>query len=150
MNPLTRMQAVLRPINLPVVVLLIVLGFGLTSRATCQSASSAEKEDGSGGFPAPDHPIATPYNHSVRLLWGVSTPGSAMPRDAVVGYNVYRSAVSNDRSPKRINSAPCARTIYTDPDVEAGKTYFYVTRGVTAKGVEGGPSNEVKVVMPPR
>jgi hypothetical protein len=146
----TRMRAVLRPINLQALVLLIVLGCGLTSQATRQSASSAEKGHGSGGTPAADHPDATPHNHSVTLSWGVSTPASKMSRDAVVGYNVYRSAVSHDRSPKRVNSALCASTIYTDSEVEAGKTYFYVTRGVTAKGVEGGPSNEIEVVMPPR
>jgi hypothetical protein len=145
-----RVHALLRSINLQAVVLLIVLAFGLTSQAARQAASPAENGHGYGGTPAPDQPVAKPHNRSVTLSWGGSAPASMMPRDAVVGYNVYRSEVSHDHSPKRINSALCASTTYTDSEVEAGKTYFYVTRGVTAKGVESGPSNEVKAMMPPR
>jgi len=144
------MLGVFRLINLRAATLLMVLGFGIASPASDQAASSAETGHGSGGTPAPNHAVATPHNHSVTLSWGVSTPASKMPGDAVVGYNVYRGTKSHDRNAKRINSAPCAGTTYTDREVEAGKTYFYVTRGVTAKGVESGPSNEIKVVIPPR
>lgn len=136
----------LKPINLRSVWLIGVLGFGVASHDIGQA--SAENGRRPSGTPAPSHPAAEVYDHSVKLSWGPSTPASKLPRDAVVGYNVYRSTVSHDRNPKQINPKPWPDTTYIDADVEAGKTYFYVTRGVTAKGVESGPSNEVKVVMP--
>lgn len=140
----------LRPINLRSVSLIIVLGFGVVCQALSQTPSLAATAHDSADSPAPDHAAAAVYNHSVKLSWGPSTPASKLPRDAVIGYNVYRSTTAHDRNPKRINSKLYAGTTYTDTEVEAGKTYFYVTRGVTAQGVESGPSNQAKVVMPPR
>lgn len=135
-----------RPINLRSVWLIGVLGFGVASQAIVQA--SAENGHGPARSPAPDHLAGAVQNHKVKLTWGVSVPASKSSRDAVVGYNVYRSTATHDRNPKRITSKPCPGTTYTDAEVEAGKTYFYVTRGVTADGVESGPSNEIKVVIP--
>lgn len=128
----------------------VVLGFAPASRAVGQAVSVPDNGHGSGASPATDHTAVVVNKHSVKLSWAASVPASKSARDAVVGYNVYRSTKSHDRNAKRINSAVCVGTSYTDPDAEAGNTYFYVTRGVNAKGVESGPSNEVKVVMPPR
>lgn len=144
----TRMQRMLRPINLRIVVLIIVMVSTLASRAVAQAASPTD--NGHTDRAAPDHPSAAVHNHSVKLSWGPSKPASKSARDAVIGYNVYRSTVSRDPNPKRINSTLCPGTTYDDPDVEAGKTYFYVTRGVNANRVESAPSNEAKVVMPPQ
>jgi fibronectin type 3 domain-containing protein len=127
-------------IHLRAAVLVIAVGCGVASWAIGQAASPA----------AVDHPAAAVHHHSVKLSWAASVPASKSPGDAVVGYNVYRSTTSHDPKPKRINSKLCAGTTYTDTEVEAGKTYFYVTRGVNAKGVESGSSNEIKVVMPSR
>jgi len=125
-----------RPIFLQCMSLIAVAGFGVASQAIRPA-----------GDPAP---TAQVNGHSVKLSWGPSTPASKSPRDAVVGYNVYRSTVSHDPKPTRITSKPWAGTTYTDSEVEAGKTYFYVTRGVTAGGAESAPSNEAKAVMPPQ
>ena len=138
----------LRLINLRCVVLLIVLEFGVASQVPGQAASVAESGHHPADSPASDHPAVVVHNHSVKLSWRASTPASKLPRDVVVGYNVYRSTKSHDRDPQRINSKLCADTAYTDTDIKAGKTYYYVTRGVTAKGVESGSSNETKVVIP--
>lgn len=141
-------HAMLKPINLRSLwLIVVVLGASTTSAAFRQAVASANQGGPQAGT-APDHPAAAVYNHSVKLSWGRSRPATNLARDAVVGYYVYRSAVSHDPKPQRINSKPWADTTYTDPEVEPGKTYFYVARGVTAKGVESGPSNEVKVVMP--
>ncbi len=137
------MFKILRPINRLRIALLIPLGFGLASHAIAQAASAAEN----GQRPAPDHTTAAVHNHRVKLSWLASVPASKLPRDAVIGYNLYRSTTSHDPNPRRINSAPCKGTTYTDPVVAPG-TYFYVTRGVTTKGVESASSNEVKVVVP--
>jgi hypothetical protein len=143
-------HGMLRLIDLRAAMLLMVLGLGIASHAIGQAPSVADSGHGSAATPAHDHPAVVVNKHSVKLSWAASVPASKKAGDAVVGYNVYRSTKSHDRNPKRINATACVGTTYTDPDVEAGKTYFYVTRGVTAKGVESGPSNEVKVVMPPK
>jgi hypothetical protein len=150
---MTQVRGMFREINLrsgwlTMVVGFAVLGFGPASRAIRQAPSGPDS--GHAASPAPDHSAVTVNKHSVKLSWAASVPASKLARDAVVGYNIYRSTKSHDHNAKRINAAVCVGTIYTDPEVEAGKTYFYVTRGVTAKGVESGPSNEIKVVMPPR
>ena len=145
-----RMHRMLRPSNSRNLVLVFVLGvsvlgLSVASHAIMQAALSA---DNGRGSPEPNHPAAAAHYHSVKLSWAASVPASKLARDAIVGYNVYRSTKSHDRNPKRINSALCASTSFTDPEVESGKTYFYVTRGVNAKGMESPPSNEAKVVIP--
>jgi hypothetical protein len=140
----------LRSAWLIVVLQFVVLGFAPASRAVRQATSVLDNGHGSNPSPAADRPAVVVNKHSVKLSWAASVPASKSARDAVVGYNIYRSTKSHDHNAKRINSAVCVGTTYTDPDAEAGNTYFYVTRGVNAKGVESGPSNEVKVVMPPR
>jgi len=138
-----------RPINLPSVILIIAWGLGGVTQVMGQAPSAANDHHPANST-APDHPGAAVYNHTVKLSWGASVPATKAPRDAVIGYNVYRSETSHDRNPKRLNSKPWPNTTYTDAEVEAGKVYFYVTRGVTAQGVESRGSNEVRVEMPPR
>jgi fibronectin type 3 domain-containing protein len=41
-----------------------------------------------------------------------------------------------------------ASTSYTDNNVNAGATYYYVVTAVNADDQESGPSNEVKVKIP--
>jgi hypothetical protein len=137
-------ECMLRLTNLRSVALIIVLGLGLVPPAAGLAVLSAEIGGDADGSP-PGSPTAAVQGHSVKLSWAASVAASKSPRDAVVGYNVYRSTKSHDTNPKRINSKLCPGTAYTDTDVEAGKTYYYVTRGVTANGVESGPSNEIKV-----
>jgi hypothetical protein len=144
------MHHLLQLTNLRAVVLVIVLGLGVlgpavASPAIIQAVSSSKIGAGPADGSAPSSPAAAVQGHSVKLSWAASVPASKASRDAVVGYNVYRSTNSRDRNPKRINSKLCPGTTYTDTDVEAGKTYYYVTRGVAANGTESGSSNEIKV-----
>jgi hypothetical protein len=143
-----RKHFMLGSINLRSVMLFVVLGTGVASQAIGQAALSAENGHSSATSTAPDKRAAAAHNHSVKLSWRASIPASKLPRDAVIGYNVYRSTTSHDRRPRRINAALCAGTTYVDPEVEPGQMYFYVTRGVTAKGVESSSSNETRVVIP--
>jgi hypothetical protein len=79
--------------------------------------------------------------HSVTLSWDASASSD------VVGYNVYRGGVS--RGPySRINSALEAGTIYTDNNVTAGQTYYYVTTAVDGSGNESSYSNQTQAVIP--
>jgi fibronectin type 3 domain-containing protein len=82
----------------------------------------------------------------VRLTWKASTsPG--------VKYNVYRSGTkgeclkSKSNDCKKINSSPVATTSYEDKTVQAGQSYFYVTKAVSSGAAESGPSNEAQVMI---
>lgn len=79
--------------------------------------------------------------HSVTLTWNAST-------SPVTGYNVYRSTVQG-RDYVKINAALVqGKTSYKDETVESGKTYYYVTRAVDAKGKESADSNETTALVP--
>src|SRR6266496_6573677 len=78
--------------------------------------------------------------HTVSLSWIPST-------SSVVGYNVYRSAVSGGPY-ARINGAVTAAASYSDSSVQSGLTYFYVATAVDASSSESGYSGEVAAVIP--
>jgi hypothetical protein len=79
--------------------------------------------------------------HSVALSWNASTSAG------VVGYNVYRGGVSGGPY-TQINSALETATAYTDYNVTAGQTYYYVTTSVDGSGDESGYSNQTQAVIP--
>jgi len=90
-----------------------------------------------------------PGAHSVTLSWNASVPASAQPRDAVIGYIVYRSTKPHDATALPINVQRLTATTCVDTQVSTGETYYYVTRAVSASGALSGPSNEVRVQIPP-
>ena len=95
---------------------------------------------------SPTHQTASgngtaPPQHSVGLSWDASSSQN------VVGYNVYRGGVSGG-SYSKINTSLDASTNYTDNQVVAGQTYYYVTTAVDGNGVESGYSNQVQAVIP--
>jgi hypothetical protein len=89
-----------------------------------------------------------PAAHVVRLSWNASRPASKAAPDAIVGYIVYRSTTSHDRAAKPVTSEKVISTTYADSAVESGKTYYYVTRAVSASGKLSGPSTELSVRIP--
>ena len=144
-----------RLIDPPALVLRLTLGFalvglGVAAPVAGQAALSIESKNCPEQNPVPAHPGGAAPKHCVKLSWRASTPASTFPRDAVVGYNVYRSQTSHDPKPKQINAKPCSGTSYTDTDVQPGNVYFYVTRAVTKFGVQSGPSNEARAEIPPQ
>jgi hypothetical protein len=90
-----------------------------------------------------------PGARTVRLSWNPSVPASTLPRDAVIGYIVYRSAKPHDTGALPINLRRLTDTACVDTQVSPGETYYYVTRAVSASGALSGPSNEVRVEIPP-
>jgi hypothetical protein len=82
-----------------------------------------------------------PSSHSVGLSWDASTSTD------VVGYFVYRGAVSGGPYTKQ-NSSADANLAYTDSAVASGQTYFYVVTAVDSSNVESAYSNEVSAVIP--
>jgi hypothetical protein len=81
--------------------------------------------------------------HDVMLSWTISaTPG-------VVGYYIYRGTTSHGESSTPLNSTPINDTSYTDENVVAGGTYFYVVRALGADGVtQSANSNEAAATVP--
>jgi fibronectin type 3 domain-containing protein len=65
----------------------------------------------------------------------------------VVGYNIYRGAVSGGPY-VRLNSSPVTGTQYVDSTVLSGQTYFYVATAVASGNVESVDSNQVSGLIP--
>jgi hypothetical protein len=83
---------------------------------------------------------ATATQHSADLSWSPSA-------STVVGYNVYRSAMSGGPYTK-INSSLDPSTTYTDSTVQNGQTYYYVSTAVNGAGTESGYSNQLQMAIP--
>ena len=81
-----------------------------------------------------------PNFHSVDLSWQDGDK-------SIVGYNVYRGTRSGGPY-KKINSALNSSTNYTDPNVDLGHAYYYVTTAVNSAGQESAYSNQTKAVIP--
>jgi hypothetical protein len=101
----------------------------------------------SSGRPSSTNPTK---RHKVTLSWNPTVPATNFPRDAIIGYNVYRTttAGSSYDDKNKLNSTPLLGTKCVDMLVEPGRTYFYVTKAVSASGAVSGPSNEAKAVIP--
>ena len=80
-------------------------------------------------------------SHSVTLNWSASTSSN------VNGYHVYRGATSGG-SYTKITSSPVAATTYTDNNVLAGQTYYYVATAVDINNNESTYSNEAQATVP--
>jgi len=78
--------------------------------------------------------------HSVTLNWTASV-------SAVAGYNVYRASVSGGPY-AQLNFSLISGTSFTDSNVQAGKSYFYVTTAVDGSADESAFSNEVSATIP--
>jgi fibronectin type 3 domain-containing protein len=84
--------------------------------------------------------VSHPVQHSVALTSDAST-------STVSGYNVYRSTTSGSGYSK-LNASLVGSLSYTDPTVQDGTTYYYVTTAVDSSGDENVYSNEVPANIP--
>jgi hypothetical protein len=90
---------------------------------------------------------------SVKLSWNASVPASAMPKDAVAGYNIFRSELGKDclreaSACNKINQTLILGTSCTDYAVEAGRTYIYKAQAVSVRNVNSKLSNDAKATLP--
>ncbi len=83
------------------------------------------------------------------LSWNASTPADADHGDAI-GYCIYRSTKSSDRSMVRVNHKPFRGTTCTDNLVQNGKTYYYKVRAISAAGYASKGSNLALARIPNR
>ncbi len=101
----------------------------LTFSSNATNGPTTESLTGSG----------TAATHSVALTWHASS--------GAVGYNIYRGGVSGGPY-SMINTALDASTSYTDTNVSAGTTYYYVVTAVDSSTNESGYSNQATAVVP--
>ena len=78
--------------------------------------------------------------HAVSLAWNAST-------SQVAGYNVYRGTVSGGPYTK-LNSLLVSGLVYTDTNVQAGTTYYYVATAVDSGSHESAYSNQSQAAVP--
>lgn len=83
---------------------------------------------------------AAPATHSVSLSWTASS-------STYSGFNIYRGSVSGGPYTK-IDSPLIPSSSYTDSNVTAGQTYYYVATEVNSTGTESGYSSEVRAAIP--
>lgn len=81
--------------------------------------------------------------HDVILTWSASTSAG------VGGYNVYRGTTSGGESAAPINSSLITGTTYTDSNVQAGQTYYYVLIAMSSDETShSADSSEVSASVP--
>jgi hypothetical protein len=78
--------------------------------------------------------------HSVVVNWTASISPN------LVNYNVYRGATSG--GPYAVIAAVGLATTYTDYNVQAGETYYYVATAVDNTGAESAYSNQASAAVP--
>ncbi|HYH01109.1 MAG TPA: choice-of-anchor D domain-containing protein [Terriglobales bacterium] len=79
--------------------------------------------------------------HSATVSWVASTSTN------VVGYYVYRATQSGGPYTK-LNSTAVTGTRYTDSNVVAGTTYYYVVTAVNSSGTQSAYSTQVAGTIP--
>jgi hypothetical protein len=84
---------------------------------------------------------SSPSPHSVSLSWTASTSPN------IAGYNVYRGTVSGGPYAK-VNSSLVPGTTYSDTNVSAGQTYYYVATAVDSNNNESAYSNQAPATIP--
>ena len=85
----------------------------------------------------------SPIPHRVTLVWIASSTS------AVVGYNVYRGTAAGAENSSPVNSTPINGPGYTDENVAAGASYYYVFKAVEANGTtQSAASKEASATVP--
>jgi hypothetical protein len=79
-------------------------------------------------------------SHQVVLEWSEAS-------SQVIGYNTYRATVTGGPYTK-LTPSPISQMSYTDQNVAAGTTYFYVVTAVGTDTVESGYSSQVEAIVP--
>jgi fibronectin type 3 domain-containing protein len=88
------------------------------------------------------NPPPSEGSHYVVLQW------QASPTSGVTGYNVYRGTTSGGPY-TRLNSSAVTGLNYTDENVQAGQTYYYVLTSIGSDGVtESVYSDEAHATVP--
>jgi hypothetical protein len=110
------------------------------STAGARAASLAITDNASGSPQTAG--LSGTGSHDVVLSWSASTSPE------VVGYFIYRGTTPGGESSTPLNSTLITGLDYTDENVVAGMTYYYVATAVASDGTQSAPSNEVSATVP--
>jgi hypothetical protein len=110
------------------------------SEAAAETASLSITDNASGSPQSVS--LTGTGTHDVILSWTASTSSG------VEGYNVYRGTSSGGESSTPLNTTLVNGTTFTDTNVTAGTTYYYVVMAVNSSNVQSAASNETKVTVP--
>ena len=80
-------------------------------------------------------------SHSVSLNWAASTSPN------IAGYSIFRSTASGGPY-TQLNAALLTATSFTDANVTAGQTYYYVTTAVDTSNNQSAYSNQAQATVP--
>jgi hypothetical protein len=116
---------------IPSVVSLIVPAGATSATFTVTAAAFSEDETGV---------LTATALHSILLSWNASQSSN------LAYYNLYRGIVSG--GPYPVVTSVGLVTTYTDSNVQAGETYYYVVTAVNASGAESTYSNEASATLP--
>ena len=82
--------------------------------------------------------------HDVILTWTEDSPAVT-----ILGYNIYRGTTPGGESSTPLNTSPVPGATFTDVNVQAGQTYYYVLTAVSAEGnTQSADSKEVSATVP--
>lgn len=90
---------------------------------------------------------ASPVEHVVDLIWGAGTVQNPAPGQVVTGYNIYRGSASGGPYTK-VNASLVVGLSYSDTDVSAGQTWYYVCSTVDNLGNVSKYSSEAAATIP--
>ena len=86
-------------------------------------------------------PLSGTGVHAASLSWTASTSTN------VAGYRIYRGGASGGPY-TLLNPSLVSGTSFTDANVQAGQTYYYVTTSVDSSNVESAYSNQALAIVP--
>jgi hypothetical protein len=113
-----------------------------TPLASGARAASLTLTDNASGSPQ-SVSLSGTGTHDVILTWTASVTSGVM------GYNVYRGTASGGETSTPLNSTPINGTTYTDENVTAGASYYYVVTAVASNNVtQSADSNETSATVP--
>jgi hypothetical protein len=95
---------------------------------------------------APQQLAISPQNRSITLNW---LPGNLAAGDTLLGYQLYRQAAGEPRSPYPLNREPLQKTGFEDFNLENGRSYSYWIRALVQRQqltVEGIASAELSAI----
>ena len=131
-----------------------VIGVLVTVSVLIACAAAQNSPKPLSGTLAASSQVGTP--HTVTLSWSASIPASALQRDIVTGYNVYRSTTL-PVAPVEANRIACefiSAISCVDKNVTAGQTYYYVATALvgapnsTRESVASQPPLKVTIPLP--
>lgn len=124
----------------------VLIALGNTSREGTITVSTpkrltleVEMPGSGGGAPPAPSGLFSPFQgkHGGILIW-------SRPAGEPLKYHLYRSTVRG-RDYQRITTVPVDGQAYFENNLSSGTTYYYIVRGINARGCEGPASSEASL-----